>query len=251
MSIPPDVWAAGSAYEPYVGRWSRLVAVQFVEWLAMSRDARWVDIGCGTGALSATILASASPDQVCGIDASSDYVAFVRRNVSDLRAVFAVADAQRLPMPAASADAVVSGLMLNFVPSPELVISEMARTVRSGGTVAVYLWDYAGEMQLMRRFWDAAVELDAQAAMLDEGRRFPICNPLALEELFRGAGLQSVESRAIDVPTRFRDFTDYWTPFLGGQGPAPGVCHEPKRNQAGGIARAFARSAACGSGRLD
>lgn len=136
--------------------------------------------------------------------------------------MFAVADAQRLPVRSARAEMVVSGLMLNFVPSPELAVAEMARTVRSGGMVGVYVWDCAGEMQLMRRFWDAAIELDPDAAKLDEGRRFPICNPTALEALFRGAGLQRVESRAIDVPTRFRDFADYWNPFLGGQGPAPG-----------------------------
>jgi len=107
------------------------------------------------------------------------------------------------------------------VPEPGLAIAEMARTVRGGGTVAVYVWGYAGEIQLLRRFWDVAVSLDARAGALDEGRRFPLCRPPALEALFRAAGLSRVESRAIDVPTRFRDFADYWTPFLGGQGPAP------------------------------
>ncbi|HEU4995308.1 MAG TPA: methyltransferase domain-containing protein, partial [Gemmatimonadaceae bacterium] len=128
----------------------------------------------------------------------------------------------RLPLPAASADVVVSGLVLNFVPQPELALAEMARIVRPAGTVAIYVWDYAGEMQLIRRFWDAAAELDPQSATLDEGRRFPVCNPRALEALFRDAGFGQVESRAIDVATRFRNFEDYWTPFLGGQGPAPG-----------------------------
>jgi hypothetical protein len=94
--------------------------------------------------------------------------------------------------------------------------------VRSGGTIAVYVWDYAGEMRLIRHFWDAAIELDARAADLDEGRRFPICNPRALEALFHDSGLRDASSRAIDVPTRFQDFSDYWNPFLGGQGPAPG-----------------------------
>ncbi|MGH7632992.1 MAG: methyltransferase domain-containing protein, partial [Gemmatimonadaceae bacterium] len=118
-------------------------------------------------------------------------------------------------------DLAVSGLMLNFVPEPAAAVAEMARVVRPGGSVALYVWDYAGEMQLMRHFWDAAIALDARAAEFDEGRRFPICQPAALEALFRGAGLQQVESRHIDAPTRFRDFHDYWSPFLGGQGPAP------------------------------
>jgi hypothetical protein len=100
----------------------------------------------------------------------------------------------------------------------------MKRTTRAGGTVAAYVWDYAGEMQMMRHFWNAAVALDPAAVELDEGRRFPICHPEPLGDLFRGAGLREVEARAIDVPTVFRDFEDYWSPFLGGQAPAPGYC---------------------------
>jgi hypothetical protein len=88
--------------------------------------------------------------------------------------------------------------------------------------VAAYVWDYAGKIELMRYFWDAAVELDRAALELDEGRRFPLCRPAPLAELFTNARKRAVETRAIDVPTRFRDFDDYWTPFLGGQGPAPG-----------------------------
>ena len=105
--------------------------------------------------------------------------------------------------------------------APESADAEMARVTRSGGTVAAYLWDYAGEMQLMRHFWDAATALDPAAEPLDEGRRFPLCHPEPLERLFTGAGLQDLALRAIDVPTVFRNFDDYWSPFLGGQGPAP------------------------------
>jgi hypothetical protein len=100
----------------------------------------------------------------------------------------------------------------------------MARAVRREGIVAAYVWDYAGEMQLMRRFWDAAVALDPAALDKDEGWRFPVCRPEPLAALFEGAGLAAVEHRAIDVPTVFRDFDDYWQPFLGGQGPAPAYC---------------------------
>jgi SAM-dependent methyltransferase len=217
-----DVWAAGKAYEPYVGRWSRAVAREFIDWLAPRVGAAWLDVGCGTGALPSTILSDASPARVCAVDASAAYVAYARSRVQDSRATFLVGDARLLPLPSASADFVVSGLVLNFVPEPARAIAEMKRVARAAGTVAIYVWDYAGEMQLMRHFWDAAVELNPGAAELDEGRRFPICNPSAMEELFRDAGFGAVSGRAIDVPTRFRDFSDYWTPFLGGQGPAPG-----------------------------
>lgn len=216
------MWASGDAYEPYVGRWSRLVAREFLAWLAAPPGATWVDVGCGTGALTEVILSTAAPAHVRAIDRSFSYVLFARGRVPDRRAAFMVADAQWLPQPTQSSDAAVSGLMLNFVPQPAVAVAEMARIARAGGVVAAYVWDYAGQMQLMRYFWDAAVALDRRAADLDEGRRFPICHPTALEALFHGAALQDVESRAIDVPTRFREFDDFWRPFLGGQGPAPG-----------------------------
>src|SRR4029079_3855834 len=126
-----------------------------------------------------------------------------------------------LPADSASCDAVVAGLVLKFLPQPDLALGEMIRAARVGGTVAAYVWDYAGKMQLMRHFWNAAVALNPPAIDLDEGRRFPLCQPQPLADLFRTAGLRAVEVRAIDIATDFHDFDDYWSPFLGGQGPAP------------------------------
>ena len=157
-----------------------------------------------------------------GIDPSEGYVQYAREHVSDSRATFRTGDAVSLPLEAASYDAVVSGLVLNFVPEPERAVAEMARVARPGGTLAAYVWDYSGEMQLMRHFWDAAVALDPAARSLDEGVRFPICKAEPLRRLFSEAGLENVRVQTIDAPTHFRDFDDYWTPFLGGQGPAPG-----------------------------
>ncbi len=216
-----SIWAVGAAYEPYVGRWSRAVAREFLAWLAVPAGSRWLDVGCGTGALSATILAAAQPSTVTGIDASEGFAAYARKQIGDERATFLQADAQALAFPDGNFDASVSGLVLNFLPEPGRGLAEMARVTRPGGTVAVYIWDYAGEMQLMRHFWDAAAALDPAAIDLDEGRRFPICHPEPLEQHFSDAGLSDVQVRAIDVPTVFRDFDDYWSPFLGGQGPAP------------------------------
>jgi hypothetical protein len=116
---------------------------------------------------------------------------------------------------------VVSGLVLNFIADQRAALAEMARVTVKGGTIAAYVWDYAGKMELMRFFWDAAVELDPSAGKMDEGIRFPLCRPDALETFFAGAGLTGVEVKAIDIPTPFADFDDYWQPFLGGQGPAP------------------------------
>ena len=219
-----DVWASGDAYEPYVGRWSRLVAREFLRWLEQPADLRWLDVGSGTGALSQAILAWASPGEVVGVDQSREYVAYARERVADPRVHFRVGDAQALPFPSPEFDVAVSGLVLNFIPAQARALAEMRRAVKPNGALAIYVWDYAGEMQLMRYFWDAAVALNPAARDLDEGQRFVTCRPEPLIALFEQVGLRCVEVRAIDVPTVFRSFDDYWTPFLGGQAPAPGYC---------------------------
>jgi SAM-dependent methyltransferase len=217
-----DTWAVGAAYEPYIGRWSRVVARPFVDGLAQPPDLAWLDVGCGTGALSSTVLAHAGPRCVAGIDPSAGFVADVRRAIDDPRFSAMVADAQALPFGEAGFDATVSGLVLNFVPQPMLAVREMKRVTRPGGVVAAYVWDYADRMQLIRRFWDAAIEEDGAAGPLDEAVRFPLCRADALSALWREAGLSQVQVVALDVPTVFRDFDDLWQPFLGAQGPAPG-----------------------------
>ena len=217
-----DVWAGGDLYEPYVGRWSRRVAKEFLNWLAVPDGKDWLDLGCGTGALTQTVIEHGNPNSVIGMDASPSYVEYAKARIVSPRARFEVGDAQSLPIDTACLDATVSGLVLNFVPQPPRAVAEMARVVRPGSVVAAYVWDYAGKMELMRYFWDAAVALDPGARELDEGHRFPICQPTPLTELFAQAGLGEVEVRLIDVATDFRDFDDYWSPFLGGQGPAPG-----------------------------
>lgn len=217
-----DVWANGAAYEAYVGRWSRLVAQQFLAWLNLPAGGRWLDVGCGTGALTQTILLQAQPRTVHGVERSEGFLAAARALVTDDRARFDLGDAQALPVEDAAYDAAVAGLVLNFVPQPDRAVAEMARAVRPGGVVAAYVWDYAGQMQFMRYFWDAAAALDPAAEALDEGRRFPICHPEALAAAWQGAGLGAVATTALDIATPFANFDDYWTPFLGGQGSAPG-----------------------------
>jgi SAM-dependent methyltransferase len=219
-----DVWAAAEAYEPYVGRWSRLVAREFIDWLALPSGGRWLDLGCGTGALTQTIVARSGPATVTGLDPSDRFIAFARRQTQDPRVSFETGDAQELPFPDMTFDAAVAGLVLNFVPNPAQAAAEMKRVLRAGGTAAAYVWDHAGEMQLIRYFWNAAVALDPAAEALDEARRFPLCDRERLLALFRDCGFEQTECRVLDVPTVFEDFDDYWSPFLGGQGPAPTYC---------------------------
>jgi SAM-dependent methyltransferase len=216
-----ESWGVGAAYEPFIGRWSRAIAREFVRWLRPDRGRRWVELGCGTGALTHTILAEANPAGVVATDRSRDYVSYARAGAPGPGGWFLVGDAAWLPLSDRAADVVVSGLLLNFLPDPAAGVAEMCRLAGPGGTVAAYVWDYAGRMELLRIFWDEAVALDPSAASLDEGRRFPICTPQALERLWDRGRLTGVESTGLEVATPFPDFEDYWRPFLGGQGPAP------------------------------
>ena len=217
-----DPWESGNPYEFFMGRWSRPVAHRFLEWLAINEYQRWIEVGCGTGVLSSAILEVAVPQDVLAVDASDAFIAFAQQSYQDMRLRFQVGDARKLPAETSYFDVAVSGIALNFIPDPLEALTEMVRTTRAGGVVAVYVWDYAGQMQMLRYFWDAAIAVDVTAKELDEGARFPLCQPAALEGLFQEVGLKKIEVRAIDVPTIFIDFDDYWSPFLGGQGPAPG-----------------------------
>jgi SAM-dependent methyltransferase len=217
-----ETWARGDAYEAYVGRWSRNVASRFLDWLEVPAHGRWLDVGCGTGALTATILAQAAPAEVVGIDPSEGFLDTARGRIRDARATFLLGDAQSLPVPDGQLDAVVSALVLNFVSDPRRAVAAFRRKARPGGVVASYVWDYAEGMTMMRYFWDAAIDLDPAAVELDEGLRFPLCRPEPLRALWADAGLHGVDVQPIDVPTTFADLDDYWNPFLGGQGPAPG-----------------------------
>ena len=214
-----DRWTSGELYEPYVGRWSRLVAREFVGWLDQPPGFEWLDVGSGTGALTQSVLDLAAPKRVVGVEPSEGFVDHARAHVPD--ATFHVGTATETGQPDDAYAVVVSGLVLNFVADQPGALTEMSRVVRPSGTIAAYVWDYAGGMQLMRHFWDAALELFDAATSADEATRFPVCSPDGLTELWTTSGLTEVRTTAIDVPTVFRDFDDYWTPFLSGQAPAP------------------------------
>jgi len=220
MTDRTDTWEIGDAYERYIGRWSRAVAPAFLDWLAAPPRQRWLDVGCGTGALTAAIAGRCAPAALAAVEPSDGFRAAARRNL-DGRAEVLAGSATALPLADAAVDVVVSGLVLNFVPDPRAGLVEMARVARPGGTIAAYVWDYAGRMDYLRAFWDAAGALDPAARALDEGVRFPMCRPEALTAAFAAAGLGDVATTAIDVPARFATFEDAWQPFLGGQGPAP------------------------------
>ena len=221
LTSTDDNWTTGDAYESYMGRWSRPLARSFVNWLGPPRGVTWLEVGCGTGALTSAICELTDPASVVACDPSEPFVVHARKGLSDRRVSFVVASAEALPGGPGAFDCVVSGLVLNFVPDPAAAIALMRERLRPGGMLAAYVWDYGDGIEFLRYFWDNAVALDAAAANLDEGRRFPLCKPDILSTLFVRTSLRDVTVESLEIPTHFRDFQDFWTPFLKGTGPAP------------------------------
>ncbi len=216
-----DHWGAGEPYEAYMGRWSRLIAGPFLEWLNPGPGLRWLDMGCGTGALTDAILARASPTSIRAVDASEAFIEHARAHNTDPRVTFQAGNATDEPDAPGSFDYAVSALMLNFVPEPSSALRALRRAVTPGGTLAFYVWDYPGRMDLLRYFWDSAVALKPAARIHDEALRFSWCQGETLADLCAQAGGGDVRVTALDAVRRFATFEDFWTPLLGGQGPVP------------------------------
>jgi trans-aconitate methyltransferase len=216
-----DRWVSADSYEAFMGRWSRLLAREFVRWLEPPPGLRWLELGCGTGALTEAILDQAMPASILACDPSDSFLKQAQGNVRDERVTFALAGAGSLPKPSQPLTAFAAGLVLNFIPDPEAALGEIARLLEPGSIVAAYVWDYADGMEFLRIFWEAASDLDPAAVDLDEGRRFPLCAPDPLAALFENSGFQRVSVQPVTIRTRFMDFADFWEPFLAGTGPGP------------------------------
>jgi len=220
-----DAWSAGQSYDQYMGRWSKKIAAKYLDWLDAPPDADWLEIGCGTGALTSAILAKAAPRSIVATDASADFVAYARSQISDPRATFETAKAQKLGLNSASRDVVTSALVLNFLPDKTAALKEMRRVLRPGGVLSFYVWDYpGGGIGFIDAFWKAAAKVDPKAAELNEGARFPFCTEAGLEEICKQAGLSGIAISLIEIETEFEDFDAFWMPFTLGAGPAPGYC---------------------------
>jgi SAM-dependent methyltransferase len=204
-----------------MGRWSRLLAQEFLKWLQVPAGLRWIDVCCGSGVLTEVIVERNAPASIVGVDASSEQIGFARQHRAYPKVVFEVADAMALPWLDASFDVAVCGLGLNFIPSPGRALEEFRRVTRPSGSIAVYVWDYAHGAMFLREFWDAAIAVDGEAFAFDQAHRFPMCTQEGLRGLFEQVELEDLSLHALDVVTRFTSFDDYWEPFLTGQGSAP------------------------------
>jgi SAM-dependent methyltransferase len=217
-----DRWTSGSHYDQWMGRWSRLLAREFLQWLKLPTGLRWIDVCCGSGVVTEAIVEANAPGSIVGVDVSPEQIDFARQQRSCPDVTFETGDAMALPFPDASFDVAVCGLGLNYIPNPGRGLEEFCRVTRPGGTIAVYLWDYAGGARFLREFWDAAIAVDEKAAASDQALRFPICTPEGLRGVFEQAKLEDLDVQALEIITRFTGFDDYWEPLLTGQGSAPG-----------------------------
>lgn len=218
-----DAWAAGENYETYMGRWSEQIALKYIEFLKVKPKWKWADIGCGTGALSRTILNKCNPVSITGIDPSEGFIDYARSVTDDDRAEFQTAGAEGLPFSDNSLDVVASALAINFVPDRKKALGEMLRVVRPGGLVSFYVWDYpGGGMGFIDVFWRAAADIDPSAEELNEASRFPFCTQEGLKSVCEQAGWLDPQLQKIEIQTSFPTFGDFVHPFSLGAGPAPG-----------------------------
>lgn len=206
------------AYDRHVGRYSRALARALTDASGVRPGCRALDVGCGPGALTGELAARLGTDCVAAVDPSAPFADACRRRLRGVRVDIAAAEA--LPFPDSAFDVVLSQLVVNFMSDARAGLREMRRVVRPGGTVAAAVWDYAGEMILLRRFWDAAVALDPSARDRDEGLCMPFCTSEALGDLWRAAGLADVRVSAAAVAADYDGFADLWQPLEGGVGPS-------------------------------
>jgi SAM-dependent methyltransferase len=208
------------AYERLMGRWSPLLAEEFLAFAGVAPGESVLDLGCGTGALARALAARAAPRRILGIDIAPAYIDHARRHANDPRLSFAEGDALALDLADGSVDRALSLLALNFIPGPERALGEMRRVTREGGIVAAAVWDFAGGLVYQRIFWDTAAALDPEA---DRARARHYASPLTrereLEAAFVAAGLRDVEARTLTIRQRYADFADYWQPIANAQGP--------------------------------
>jgi SAM-dependent methyltransferase len=213
------MFSEAEAYERFMGRWSRQMAPVLVEFAGVRDGDRLLDVGSGTGALAAALAAAAPTARIVGIDPSASYVALAQARHGGALVAFQVGDAQQMNFPDAAFDRSLSLLVVNFIPDAHKAVDEMSRVTRRGGTVAAAVWDYGEGMEMLRIFWDEAVEMTPSADARDE-RHMPYSRQGDLESLWRQHRLQDVVGQGLTIETRFASFADYWDPFLEKQGPA-------------------------------
>jgi SAM-dependent methyltransferase len=214
---------AAEVYDQHVGRYTPQLAAAFCDFVAVQPGIRALDVGSGPGALAAELARRLGPANVSAAEPSESFAKACRARVPGIEVV--VAPAEVMPFADASFDATLSQLVVNFLDDAEAGVRELLRVTRAGGVIAACVWDYAGEMTLLRAFWDAAREVAPQeAAARDEGVVMRWCRDGELAELWTRAGLKDTRSGALRVHATYADFDDLWAPFPSGLAPSGAFC---------------------------
>lgn len=214
----PSFFTDGDAYERFMGRWSRMAGQEFLDWLALPANLRWLDVGCGTGAFTELLIARCAPTQVDGIDPSEDQIVYARQRKGAERARLRSGDAQALPYGDGEFDAAIMALVISFVPDPVKAVSEMRRVLKPGGTAAAYIWDLTGKEGFTQWPMIAALGRLGQPAVQNPGQIHSTVS--SLRNIFEAAGLTGIETRPINIEVSYADFEDYWASQTGLSTPA-------------------------------
>jgi ubiquinone/menaquinone biosynthesis C-methylase UbiE len=239
----------GAAYERFMRRWSRAAGAVFLDWIAPPVQARWLDVGCGTGILAELILDACSPAAVSAVDPATAQIDHALRQPAAQRAHFRVADAQALPFETATFDIVVSGLVMNFIPDRLRATAEMRRVARAGGLVAGYVWDFAAELSPSWPLRRAMRQVGADVPQVPGTEDSKLT---ALHSLFEKAGLEKIAVTPIQVTESFLDFDDFWIAQTSVYGPVGSVFAEMREAERGRLMQS-AREAlpVCPDGRIE
>jgi SAM-dependent methyltransferase len=235
------------AYDRFVGRYATALGGALIEFAGVEPGMRALDVGCGPGALTAMLVERLSAKSVAAAEPSEPFAAACRARLPGVEVVAATAEA--LPFAGGAFDVTLSQLVVNFMSDPEAGVGEMRRVTRPGGVVASCVWDYAGEMTLLRAFWDAAREVDPEgAAAVDEGVVMPWCGEGELAELWSSAGLRDVRGGELVVSAAYADFDDLWSPLPTGIAPAGAFCKSLDEQRREALREAYRRRLGVGDG---
>jgi SAM-dependent methyltransferase len=196
------------------------LAPLFVEFVGVRDGEKVLDVGCGTGSLSATLTRVTGASKIVGIDSSNGFIEYARTQIADPRVTFEVGDAQALPYPDESFDRSMALLIVNFIPDAPKAAKEMRRVTKSGGVVATTMWDGSRANELQNCLWDAAIAIDPTVKRPSE-RRGSYGSAEALSGLLTGAGLTDIEVTDLTMPCQFSSFDELWQRYLGGSGAGP------------------------------
>ena len=211
---------AGSTYDSFMGRYSRPLAHRFAEAAGVRPGQTAVDVGCGPGALTEVLVERLGPGAVMACDPSPGFVAECAARLPGVRVE--QGRAESIPFETGAFDHAIAQLVLHFVSEPDRAATEMMRVVHPGGRVSACVWDFDDGMEMLRGFWDAALEIDPAAP--DEAGTLRFGGPGEIAELFRSAGLEDVVESTLQVSSTYDSFDELWNGFLAGVGPAGAFC---------------------------